>query len=72
MDSCQVTANHNLEDEDDANASRIENNDVSMTEEENGTEQLDKNEKENGAEENEDDNDSKFNEDLLCEHGKFP
>ncbi|KAL9971020.1 hypothetical protein ACROYT_G023497 [Oculina patagonica] len=69
MDSCQVTANHDVEDEDDANASRNENNDVSMTEEENATEQVDKNVQENGAEEDENDSDSKFNEDLLCEHG---
>lgn len=70
MDSCQVTANHDTEDEDDAKARGIENNDASMKEQENAPQQLDKNLQE-AAEEDEDDSDSKFNEDLLCEHGKF-
>lgn len=70
MDSCQVTANHDTEDEEDAKARGIENNDASMKEQENAPQQLDKNLQE-AAEEDEDDSDSKFNEDLLCEHGKF-
>ncbi|KAJ7393218.1 Ubiquitin carboxyl-terminal hydrolase 48 [Desmophyllum pertusum] len=70
MDSCQVTANHDTEDEDDANARGIENNDASMKEQENAPQQLDKNLQE-AAEEDEDDSDSKFNEDLLCEHGEL-
>ena len=69
IDRCQVTANHDVEDEDEANTRENENSDVSMTKEENTTDQLDRSVQETGAEENEDDSDSKFNEDLLCEHG---
>ena len=56
MDSCQVTTNHNTEDDDNDKSRGSETNNVSMTEE--------------TAEEEEDGN-SNLNEDLLCEHGKF-
>ena len=71
MDRCQVTANHDAEEDDEVKVKGIEDNDVSMTEEEKTPQQMDENPQETGVEEDEDDSDSKFNEDLLCEHGKF-
>ena len=71
MDRCQVTANHDTEEDDEAKLKGISDHDVSMTEEEKVPQQMDENPQEIGAEEDEDDSDSKFNEDLLCEHGKF-
>ena len=71
MDRCQVTANHDAEEDDEVKVKGIEDQDVSMTEEEKTPQQMDVNPQETGAEEDEDDSDSKFNEDLLCEHGKF-
>lgn len=69
MDRCQVSANHDTEEDDEVKDKRIEDHDVSMTEEEKTPQQMDENPLETGAEEDEDDSDSKFNEDLLCEHG---
>lgn len=71
MDRCQVSANHDAEEDDEVKDKRIEDHDVSMTEEERTPQQMDENPLETGVEEDEDDSDSKFNEDLLCEHGKF-
>lgn len=65
----QVTANRDAEEDDDVKVKGIEDHDVSMTEEEKAPHQMDENPQEAGAEEDEDDSDSKFNEDLLCEHG---
>ncbi|XP_020630467.1 ubiquitin carboxyl-terminal hydrolase 48-like [Orbicella faveolata] len=69
MDRCQVTANYDAEEDDEVKVKGIEDHDVSMTEEEKAPQQMDENPQEIGAEEDEDDSDSKFNEDLLCEHG---
>lgn len=71
MDRCQVTANHDAEEDEEAKVKGIEDHDVSTTEEDKTPQQMDENPQETGAEEDEDDSDSKFNEDLLCEHGKF-
>ena len=71
MDRCQVPANHDAEEDEEAKVKGIEDHDVSMTEEEKTPQQMDENPQETGAEEDEVDSDSKFNEDLLCEHGKF-
>lgn len=71
MDRCQVTANHDAEEDEEAKVKGIEDHDVSTTEEEKTPQQMDENPQETGAEEDEYDSDSKFNEDLLCEHGKF-
>lgn len=71
MDRCQVTVNHDAEEDEEAKVKGIEDHDVSTTEEEKTPQQMDENPQETGAEEDEDDSDSKFNEDLLCEHGKF-
>ena len=71
MDRCQFTASHGAEEDDEVKVKGIEDNDVSMTEEEKTPQQMDENPQETGVEEDVDDSDSKFNEDLLCEHGKF-
>lgn len=71
MDRCQVTVNHDAEEDEEAKVKGIEDHDVSTTEEEKTPQQMDENPQETGAEEDEYDSDSKFNEDLLCEHGKF-
>ena len=71
MDKYQVTANHDTEEDEEAKVKGIEDHDVSMTEEEKTPQQIDENPPETGTEDDEDDSESKFNEDLLCEHGKF-
>lgn len=71
MDKYQVTGNHEAEEDEEAKVKGIEDHDVSVTEEEKTPQQIDENPPETGTEDDEDDSESKFNEDLLCEHGKF-
>ena len=72
MDSCRVTANHETEDDDEDKARQHENNDMTMTEEEEGgkPQTLDGDLQDPGEQEEEDEGNSEFNEDLLCEHGE--
>ena len=65
IDGCHITANHDTEDEEEAKATGNENDDDSMTEKKKETPQQET------AEEEENEGNAKFNEDLLCEHGKF-
>ena len=70
MDSCRVTANHETEDDDEDKARQHENNDMTMTEEGGKPQTLDGDLQDPGEQEEEDEGNSEFNEDLLCEHGK--
>ncbi|RMX53049.1 hypothetical protein pdam_00014581 [Pocillopora damicornis] len=69
MDSCRVTANHETEDDDEDKARQHENNDMTMTEEAGKPQTLDGDLQDPGEQEEEDEGNSEFNEDLLCEHG---
>ncbi|PFX23853.1 Ubiquitin carboxyl-terminal hydrolase 48 [Stylophora pistillata] len=71
MDSCRVTANHETEDDDYDKAKENETSDASMTEDGGKQQKLDRDLQHTAEEEEEeeDETNSKFNEDLLCEHG---
>ena len=70
MDSCRVMANHETEDDDEDKARQHENNDMTMTEEGGKPQTLDGDLQDPGEQEEEDEGNSEFNEDLLCEHGE--
>ena len=70
MDSCRVTANHETEDDDEDKARQHENNDMTVTEEGGKPQTLDGDLQDPGEQEEEDEGNSEFNEDLLCEHGE--
>ena len=65
IDSCQNTANHDTEEEDEVKTNGSKSDDVSLTgkEKESPEHEMD--------EEEDNEGDAKFNEDLLCEHGRF-
>lgn len=64
IDSCQNSSNHDTVDEDEAKVTGSED-EVSVKDKENESSQQDT------AEEEDNESDAKFNEDLLCEHGRL-